>query len=516
MSTLQKVIAQSDFKKLRQDFRDRNKTVVLCHGVFDLLHYGHIEHLNEAKAQGDILVVSITASKYVNKGPGRPYFNDQQRMSFLANIECVDYVMLSESPTVHDVVENVQPDIYVKGAEYADARNDVNGNISSEQEIVERYGGRIYFTSGEVHSSTKLLNNFFGALPDNVIKESQDMRKKYGANVFEQIRNCVDGFRDLNILVVGDITIDEYVFCKVQGVTRKDFTVSTLYDSSERYAGGGLAVARHLANFAGKVTFLSQMGMEEDILNFILPKMPPVECRIVQSKNFITPVKRRYLKYHNLRQEFDKLFTINRLLTAEQMKNVDCGNFLRNLRDISASYDAVVVCDYGHGVLSDEAIRLLEDRAKFLAVNCQTNTSNYGRNILNRRYRRADCFVVDEGEIRLASDQSLEPNSVLLHRLCDQLKSRYAWLTLGASGALGICGDSETQLSALTLHVKDTIGAGDAFYSLALLGAIGGLPIDWATLIANAAGAINTNFLGNSRPVAKGDLLKFLSTVLNV
>ena len=238
MSTLQKVIAQSDFKKLRQDFRERNKTVVLCHGVFDLLHYGHIEHLNEAKAQGDILVVSITASKYVNKGPGRPYFNDQQRMSFLANIECVDYVMLSESPTVHDVVENVQPDIYVKGAEYADARNDVNGNISSEQEIVERYGGRIYFTSGEVHSSTKLLNNFFGALPDNVIKESQDMRQKYGANVFDQIRRRIDAFSDLNVLVVGDITIDEYVFCKVQGVTRKDFTVSTLYDSSERYTGG--------------------------------------------------------------------------------------------------------------------------------------------------------------------------------------------------------------------------------------------------------------------------------------
>ena len=141
-----KIIDKKEFAKLRQGFRDEGKKVVLCHGVFDLLHYGHIEHLQEAKAQGDILVVSVTAAKYVNKGPGRPYFNDQQRMAFLASLEIVDYVLLSEAVTVHEIVKAVQPDIYVKGQEYAAAENDVTGNIGPEQEIVERYGGRIYFT----------------------------------------------------------------------------------------------------------------------------------------------------------------------------------------------------------------------------------------------------------------------------------------------------------------------------------------------------------------------------------
>ena len=512
---MNKIVTQQEFHELREGFRAKNKIVVLCHGVFDLLHYGHIEHLQEAKAQGDILVVSVTASKYVNKGPGRPYFSDQQRMQFLASIECVDYVVLSEAVTVHEVVKNVQPDIYVKGAEYAVAQNDVTGNIDAEREIVEQYGGRIYFTSGEVYSSTKLLNRFFDALPENVIKESQEMRKKYGANVFDQIRDRVESFRDLNVLVVGDIIIDEYVFCKVQGLTMKDSAMSTLYNSYDRYAGGALAVARHLANFAGKVTFLSQMGMEEDILNYILPKMPPVECRIVQSKNFITPVKRRYLKVNNLRQEFDKLFSINHLSTFEQLKNVDYGNFYRNLEEMLPNYDVIVICDYGHGLLQDKALRMIEERAKFLAVNCQTNSSNYGMNLITK-YTRADCFVLDERELRLAAGASLDDNRTVLHKLCTQLHSKYAWLTLGADGALGIDGEIEAKQSAVTLHVKDTVGAGDAFYSLALLAAAVDIPIDQATLVGNIAGAIKTNLLGNSRPVAKVDLLKFLGTVLNV
>ena len=182
--TDEKIISKEEFFKRRQAFRDEGKKVVLCHGVFDLLHYGHIEHLEEAKKQGDILVVSVTAAQYVNKGPGRPYFDDRQRMSFLASLSIVDYVLLSEAVTVQEIVSFVQPDIYAKGQEYARAADDVTGNIGPEQAAVEQYGGKIYFTQGEVHSSTKLLNNFFAALPENVKEMAFSLRKKYGTDVF--------------------------------------------------------------------------------------------------------------------------------------------------------------------------------------------------------------------------------------------------------------------------------------------------------------------------------------------
>lgn len=510
-----KIVTKEEFRPIREELRKSGKTVVLCHGVFDLLHYGHIEHLQDAKTQGDVLVVSVTASKYVNKGPGRPYFSDIQRMAFLASLEIVDYVILSEAVTVHAIVEAVQPDVYAKGQEYATAENDVTGNIGPEQEIVERYGGHIYFTQGAVFSSTKLLNNFFDALPEDAVQAARGLQAKYGVDVAEKIRHMVDDFSKLRVLVVGDIIIDDYVFCLVQGLTTKDAAMSTRYDYHERYAGGALAVARHLAGFAGKVSLLSMMGNEQDIEDYLYDVMPPVECRVVRDEHFVTPVKKRYLKTHPLRQEYEKLFSVNRLLEREDRKKVNYGNFYRNLEEMLPAYDLVVVSDYGHGLMDEKSIALIEKCAKYLAVNCQTNSSNYGMNLITK-YRRADAFVVDEGELRLPFGQSMEAPPDLLQKLAGQLKSQYAWVTIGANGALGQLEDEKSQMPAVTLRVKDTVGAGDAFYALAALAAATNMPVDLATLLGNVAGAIKTNLVGNSKPVGKVTVLKFLSTVLNV
>lgn len=511
----EKIITREEFGRIRDRMRKDGKTIVLCHGVFDLLHYGHIEHLQEARAQGDVLVVSVTAAKYVNKGPGRPYFNDQQRMAFLASLEFVDYVLLSEAVTVHEIVKYVQPDVYVKGQEYAAAENDVTGNIGPEQEIVEQYGGRIYFTQGEVYSSTKLLNNFFGALPEDVVEESRRLRKIYGSDVAQQVRDMIDAFAKLKVLVVGDIIIDDYVFCRVQGLTTKDAAMSTRYDYRERYMGGSLAIARHLANFAGHVTLLSMMGQEQDILAEVKRGMPHVELDIVQEKHFITPVKMRYLKQHHLRHEYEKLFSVNKLLDTDGMKNVDYSCFKRRLEDILPDYDVVVVCDYGHGLLPVDIIRVIEEKAPYLAVNCQTNSSNYGLNIITK-YNKADIFVVDERELKLPFGQLPCTESELLEKLKTMLQAEYAWVTLGAKGALGSAGNIQAQMPAVTLHVKDTVGAGDAFYALAVLSSVCSIPLDIATLVANVAGAIKTNLVGNSKSVQKVDLLKFINTILNV
>lgn len=153
-----KIVTKCEIRIIREQLRAEGKKVALCHGVFDLIHPGHIVHFEQAKKMGDVLVVSITSEKFVRKGPGRPYFNDEMRMKFLEAIEYIDYVMLSEGYTVDDIVEVVEPDIYVKGEEYKRAKDDITGKISEEQAIVEQHGGKIQFTSGQVFSSTKLIN----------------------------------------------------------------------------------------------------------------------------------------------------------------------------------------------------------------------------------------------------------------------------------------------------------------------------------------------------------------------
>ncbi len=82
----------------------KNKKVGLCHGVFDLLHLGHIKHFEEAKKNCDILIVSVTQNKFIKKGPGRPAFNEIQRMEALSSLEYIDYVTLSNQESSIDVI----------------------------------------------------------------------------------------------------------------------------------------------------------------------------------------------------------------------------------------------------------------------------------------------------------------------------------------------------------------------------------------------------------------------------
>jgi rfaE bifunctional protein nucleotidyltransferase chain/domain len=123
--------------------------IVLCHGVFDLFHYGHLLYLSYARGLGDKLRVSVTADRYVNKGPGRPVFNQGQRMEMLWALRFVDRVILSDAPTPEQVIREVRPNIYVKHVEY-------RGKLP-EQALVEELGGRVVFAETPKFSSTELM-----------------------------------------------------------------------------------------------------------------------------------------------------------------------------------------------------------------------------------------------------------------------------------------------------------------------------------------------------------------------
>ena len=118
------------FLKELKIIRSKNKKIVLCHGVFDLVHLGHINHFKTAKSYGDFLIVSITADKFIKKGPGRPLFDHNQRIEFLNQINLVDKVILSEKSSAEDVIKFIKPDFYVKGPDYIENKKDKKKNLS--------------------------------------------------------------------------------------------------------------------------------------------------------------------------------------------------------------------------------------------------------------------------------------------------------------------------------------------------------------------------------------------------
>lgn len=516
---MEKIVDKITFKEeIRPKLKSEGKTIALCHGVFDLVHPGHVIHLQQAKQMADILVVSITAAEFVRKGPGRPYFNDEMRLKVLEALECVNYVMLSEGYTVDDIVESIEPDLYIKGEEYVREREDITGKMTMERELVERHGGKVAYTAGEVFSSTKLINTALSGLSEDVIRYMEEFITKYS---MEDIKKYAEKAEKLKVLVVGDVIIDKYTYCIVHGLMSKDTGYSTGLEYSEQYLGGAVAVARHLSSFTENVTLMSIVGSEEDIrLQFLDEIADKMRLKLTYSTAVPTIVKHRYLTRNAKREEYRKIFSINNIPEPLAFENKVREEFYRGIVEKIDEFDVVFLCDFGHGLIDERIKGLLQERAKYLVLNCQTNSTNYGMNIITK-YNRADAFTLDQKELKLAFPTDIADEHTALEKLSLHLGCS-GWLTRGSEGAYGIemqktrdCQDTY-KCPAFTLTVKDTVGAGDAFYSVAGLYAAAGAPTELGTFMGNIAGALGANIVGNKEAVEKVNVLKYAGTLLNV
>ena len=508
-----KIVSKEQFKiEIKSQLERQGKTIALCHGVFDLIHPGHIIHLEQAKEMADVLVVSITAAKYVRKGPGRPYFDDDMRMKFLSALGCVDYVMLSEGYTVDDIIEAVEPDIYVKGEEYAKAEDDITGKISEEKALVEAHGGRLGFTTGQVFSSTKLINTAMSGLSEEVREYMVKFKKKYS---MDDIRQYAAKIQNLKVLVIGDVIIDKYTYCNVQGMMSKDMGYSARLKKSEEYFGGAVAVARHISSFTNQVTLMSMIGNEEKVEKRLLEELrEKINFKIISSSSFPTIVKHRYLSKNEKREEYRKIFAINNIPENRTYEEEEHNKFKELLKENITDYDVVFLCDFGHGLVDKEVINIVQSKAKYLVLNCQTNSSNKGMNIITK-YTRADVYTLDQQELKLAFPEYASEEEKALQELSRHLNGK-GCLTRGSHGAYGIHGNKIHDCPAFTLNVKDTIGAGDAFLSVAGLFMAAGAEVEVGTFVGNIAGALGANIVGNKESIEQVNVLKYASTLMNV
>ena len=513
-----KIIEKKEYHDtLRKKYKSEGKIVGLCHGVFDLVHPGHIIHFTQARKMCDILVVSVTASEYVRKGPARPYFNDEMRLKFLEAIACIDYVMLSEEYTVKDIVEAVEPDIYIKGDEYRSSEGDITGKIKEEEDLVNFYGGRLAFTGGDVFSSTKLINNALSGIPDDVRHYVEDLKEHVS---MKDIRAYADQIADLNILVIGDTIIDKYSYCTVTGVMSKDIGYSARLSNSEEYLGGAAAIARHLSSFNGNLTLLTVVGDEENIhskMHQELGRIMTLETVVSHSRPTI--VKERYLTKGGKREEYHKYFEINNIPERPSYEKEVKEELQKTFDTLVKKADVVFLCDFGHGMVNGNLREAVQQKAKFLVLNCQTNSANKGKNIITK-YHRADVFSLDQAELDLAYPMSEGGDREKLQSLQEHLGGE-GFLTRGSAGAYGMGksghhGMKMFDCPALSLIVKDTVGAGDTFYAVAGAFVAVGAPTDLVLFMGNVGGALGANIVGNKEAVEKVNVLKFASTLMNV
>ena len=507
-----KVLSFEEASSHLDALRKEGRRIVQCHGTFDLIHPGHIIHLEEAKALGDVLVVTVTDEKHVNKGPGRPCFNDALRARTLAALECVDHVVLVPFTAAVEAIRLVRPDVYCKGREYEDASNDVTGNIHDDVSEVHAHGGEIRYIGSVVFSSTKLLNRHFGHLPESIKTFCRGLSDRISPKEFQAM---VESFRDLRVLVIGDTIIDQYAYLKVQGLTSKNRMISGRFLRQDTHLGGALAVVRHVKEFCDNVRFVSLLGGEPWVDELLGGALSSAEDATLRDPDFTTVVKKRYVEPMLQGNEISKLFSIN-YIEEKPPSDATRKKLLESVRAELKSCDVVLLADFGHGLMQSELRDLVQDESPFLVLNCQTNSNNHGFNIITRQYRRADAFSLDLQEIMLSCGRRDPDCDRELADMAARFGSKYAWLTRGSVMTIGQAPDTASvYIPPLVTDVTDTIGAGDAFFSLAGLAAGRRLPLDVATFLGQLAGAQAVTIVGNERPISKPALLKAAMSLLN-
>src|SRR5258706_9148287 len=251
----QKICTLKRLLQLRTEARAAGKTVVQCHGCFDIVHPGHIQYLQFARTQGDVLIVSVSADPQVNKGADRPLIPDDLRAGSLAALECVDLVYVNPHPTAVELLEQLRPDVYVKGREY---QYNHDPRFLAERDAVTTHGGRVVFSSGDViYSSSALIGGMSAAtFNDEKLRRYLDQYELGGKNLL----HLVNTFAGKKVVVVGDYILDRYHFCEPAAVAAESPMMSLRQIRSEDYDGGAGVVALHLAGLGASPTLITALG----------------------------------------------------------------------------------------------------------------------------------------------------------------------------------------------------------------------------------------------------------------
>jgi len=483
------------------------KRVVHCHGVFDLLHIGHIRHLEQARRMGDILVVTITPDRFVNKGPGRPAFNDRLRAEAVASLDCVDFVAINQWPMADQTIRLLRPDVFVKGSEYRDAQRDHTGGITAEESAISDVGGLLQFTQDITFSSSHLINQHLSGLSESTRQYLASFNTTYGADAAIQ---TIKSARKLRVLVVGDAIIDEYQYCQAIGKSSKEPILAVKSTNNEKFVGGILAVANSIAGFCDHVEVATVLGERARQEPFIRQSLRPnVTPHFFTRKGGPTLVKRRFIDHYF----FQKLFEVYEMDDAP-LAGEEHEKFCEFLTGRLSEFDLVVVVDFGHGTITERMIDELCVRSRFLAVNAQSNAANVGYHTISR-YPRADFVSIAENEIRLESRDRHGELKSMLRQVSRKLQADRVVVTRGAQGCLTYDrNQAYVEVPSFASVVKDRMGAGDTFMSIAALCAVQQAPMEMVGFIGNAAGAQAVATVGHREALQEIPLIRHIECLL--
>lgn len=500
----QKVLSLEELVSTVRELKKSGESIVQSHGTYDLIHPGILGHLQDAKSQGDILVVTIVRDRDVRKGFGRPIFPEQLRAENVAAITIVDYVCIVDDRTPFESVRLIQPDVFAKGKAYKE-----RDRIHHEEREFYLEKCRVYETGGDIFNSSEIIHKLLDIYPDKVKTFIREFRKDYS---FADITASINSITDSKVLLIGDGIIDEYCYSDTMGKSPKSQLIVNRFIDKEIFAGGVFAIANHLACISGEVHLVSLLGNEDSREDFVRQNLlPNVDAKFFVRPDGPTVIKRRYInKNYN-----HKMFEIN-YLNDDYVDTSLEDAIIGYLKSVIADYDLVLVSDFGHGFITPKMQAVIEQHAQKLAVNTQTNGANAGYNLITK-YRKTGFICLDVAEARLATQMRHEEIQTVGEELMRQIDTEHLIITLGGQGSICFSkGGQVLRTPALSTKVVDIIGAGDAFFSYTAPCFAKGMSPEFVSFIGNIIGALAVQIVGNKKPVEKRELFEFIDALYKI
>jgi rfaE bifunctional protein kinase chain/domain/rfaE bifunctional protein nucleotidyltransferase chain/domain len=488
---------------VRREARDAGRILVHCHGCFDIVHPGHIQHLQYAKSLGDELVVTVSADTHVQKGVDRPLIPDDLRASSLAALECVDWVYVNPNPTAVELLEQLQPDVYVKGKEYE--RNH-DPRFLAERDAVSRHGGRVVFSSGDVvYSSTALISSMVDSEAMSDEKVSR-FRRKFGLDG-SSVHQIIQKFRGQKVVVVGDYILDRYHLCDATGIAGEGPMIALRQLQSRDFDGGAAVIALHLAGLGAQpvlITGLSAEAVSHETAMRLQSRGIGVES-LPYRRQLVT--KSRYLA------EETKLFKVD-CGTVDPIDSQCEEMIAEKILAAAQGAAAAVFADFGYGLITESLLdRIMPELRKTVPIITADVSGRQG-NLL--KFKSVDLLCPTERELRETLHDFSSGLGNVVWRLLNETKARQAVITLGKQGLVTFTPPPRKSsealgrlvseyLPALSARVVDPLGCGDALLATASLTLASGGSLQAAAYLGSLAAALEIRQMGN-QPLTADEL----------
>ena len=480
---------------IRRDARESGRTIIHCHGCFDIVHPGHIQHLQYAKSLGDELIVTVSADSQVQKGVDRPLIPDDLRASSLAALECVDWVYVNPEPTAVALLESLEPDIYVKGKEY---EQNHDPRFQAERDAVIYHGGRVVFSSGDVVFSSTSLIAAMGDRDSLSDEKVARFRTKFDLSS-SSLHGLLQKFRNQRVVVIGDYILDRYHFCDATGIAGEGPMIALRQMQSRDYDGGASVIALHLASLGAQAALFTSLA--NDAASHETSMRLQGAGIDVESSGHRRQIvsKSRYLA------DQTKLFKVDQG-TVDPIDS-ECEEIVaEKILAASQGAAAVVFADFGYGLITESLLdRIMPGIRKAVPI---ITADVSGRQSSLLKFKSVDLLCPTERELRETLHDFSSGLGAVVWRLLSETKARQAIITLGKQGLVTFSPPPQTANSALgrlsseylpafSNRVVDPLGCGDALLATASLALACGGSLQAAAYLGSLAAAIEIQQLGN-------------------